>query len=316
MKRVSFIFLTLLFLISLSFWFSSCALSKLEKNLKPDDAEFLSTVRYIITSEERKIFLELPESERERFKEEFWERRDPDPDTEENEFKIEYYKRIEQANQMFLGEGRPGWITDRGRIYILFGRPTERHTFPIEAAGYCREVWYYGNFPVIFIDEHCSGSYILSAINLEHLQDLNIAQGYFQRTITQERSFFDYDLKLRRSERTTDSLTATLSFSIKYEQIWFEVQDNASLETELYLTMEIKDKSGKVIWEGEETIPISFKDEGELKTMRERKFTLDISIHLPDSNYPLPPPGIYLLYSNLKQRTEGRELKKLLEIKL
>jgi len=316
MKRGLFIFLTVFFIIGLLFWSSSCRLSKLEKNLKPDDAEFLSTVRYIITSEERKIFLELPESERERFKEEFWERRDPDPDTEENEFKIEYFKRIEQANQMFVGEGRPGWITDRGRIYILFGPPMNRNTFPMERTGYCREVWYYGNFPVIFIDEHCSGTYIISAINLEHLQDLNLSQGYFQKTITQERSFFDYNLKLGRSTRTADSVTATLSFSMKYEQIWFEVQDDASLETELHLTLEIKEKSGKVIWKGEEKIPVSFKDEAELKAMRERKFTLDISIHLPDGNYPLPPPGKYLLYSNLKQGAEGRELKKLLEIKL
>lgn len=305
-----------LFLLSLSLLFSSCLMSRLERKLKPADQDWLSEVRYIITPEERKIFLELPESERETFKADFWARRDPDPDTETNEFKDEYYKRLERANQMFLGEGRPGWLTDRGRIFILFGPPTERHTYPMEASGYCREVWYYGSFPVIFIDEHCSGNFILSAINLEHLQDLNLAQGYFQNTITQERSVFDYDLKLIRSQRSGDSLRAWLSFSIKYEKIWFEVRDNASLETQLFLMVEIKDRAGNQIWQGQKTADLSFSDEEELKKMKGLKFTMEVEINLPDDRFPLPAPGKYLLYSTLKQRTGGKELKKVTEIKL
>ncbi|HAR36852.1 MAG: GWxTD domain-containing protein [Candidatus Aminicenantes bacterium] len=309
-------FLLPFFLLFVSLIFSSCLTSRLERKLKPADQDWLSEVRYIITPEERKIFLELPESEREQFKVDFWARRDPDPDTEANEFKDEYYKRLERANQMFLGEGRPGWLTDRGRIYILFGPPTERHTYPMEASGYCREVWYYGSFPVIFIDEHCSGNYILSAINLEHLQDLNLAQGYFQNTITQERSVFDYDLKLARSQRSGDSLRALLSFSMKYEQIWFEVRDDASLETQLFLVVEIKDRAGNQVWQGQKTANLSFSDEEELKKMRGLKFTMEVEINLPDGRFPLPAPGKYLLYSTLKQRTGGKELKKVSEIKL
>ncbi|MGQ9800484.1 MAG: GWxTD domain-containing protein [Candidatus Saccharicenans sp.] len=291
-------------------------MSRLERKLKPADQDWLSEVRYIITPEERKIFLELPESEREQFKVDFWARRDPDPDTEANEFKDEYYQRKERADQMFLGEGRPGWLTDRGRIYILFGPPTERHTYPMEASGYCREVWYYGSFPVIFIDEHCSGNFILSAINLEHLQDLNLAQGYFQNTITQEKSVFDYDLKLTRSQRSKDSLRAVLTFSMKYEQIWFEVRDDASLETQLFLVVEIKDRAGNQVWQGQKTANLSFSDEEELKKMRGLKFTMEVEINLPDDRFPLPASGKYLLYSTLKQRTGGKELKKVSEIKL
>ncbi|MCR4395654.1 MAG: GWxTD domain-containing protein [Candidatus Saccharicenans sp.] len=296
--------------------FSSCLMSRLERKLKPADQDWLSEVRYIITPEERKIFLELPESERAQFKTDFWARRDPDPDTEANEFKDEYYQRLERANQMFLGEGRPGWLTDRGRIYILFGPPAERHTYPMEASGYCREVWYYGSFPVIFIDEHCSGNYILSAINLKHLQDLNLAQGYFQNTVTQERSVFDYDLKLTRSQRSGDSLRARLSFSMKYEQIWFELRDDASLETQLFLVVEIKDRAGNLVWQGQKTANLSFSDEEELKKMRGMKFTMEVEINLPEGNFALPAPGKYLLYSTLKQRTGGKELKKVSEIKL
>jgi hypothetical protein len=217
---------------------------------------------------------------------------------------------------MFLGEGRPGWLTDRGRIFILFGSPTERHTYPMEASGYCREVWYYGNFPVIFVDEHCSGNYILSAINLEHLQDLNLAQAYFRQTITKERSVFNYKLKLVRRQRTADSLKVLLSFRMKYDEIWFEVQDNASLETELYLTLEIKDDKGRTIWSGQRTAALNFRDESELKKLEDTRFKMEIEINLPDEKYPLPPPGKYLLYSAVKQRTEGQELKKVTEIRL
>ncbi len=107
---------------------SACRLYKLARQLPPEYADFLSQVRYIITKEEEKIFLELPHSEKDRFIEEFWARRDPDPDTEENEFKTEFFKRVERANALFISEGKPGWLTDRGRIYVLFGPPTDRIT--------------------------------------------------------------------------------------------------------------------------------------------------------------------------------------------
>ena len=60
------------------------------------------------------------EEEREQFIEAFWDRRNPNPDSEDNEFKDEHYRRIEYANEHFQA-GMPGWMTDRGRIYIVFG---------------------------------------------------------------------------------------------------------------------------------------------------------------------------------------------------
>ncbi|MGB9893353.1 MAG: GWxTD domain-containing protein [Candidatus Saccharicenans sp.] len=310
------IILIKVFLLALCFSLISCLSSRLERKLKPEDANWLSEVRYIISSEERKIFLELPESEREKFKEEFWQRRDPDPDTEENEFRDEYYRRLKIADQMFRGEGRPGWQTDRGRIFILFGPPTDRQTFPMEAGGYCREIWYYGNFPVIFIDQNCTGNFVMVAINLKHLQDLNLAEGYFQKTITQENSFFNYDLKLKKLKRTANSLQAVLAFDIKYEQIWFETLDDGSLKAELLLTAEVKDSKGQVVWSGQQTMPLSFRDEKELKALRERKFISELEINLPDGQHPLPAPGKYFLYSTLRQAVGEKELKKVAEIKL
>lgn len=87
-------------------------------------------VVYIITDEERKAFKQLSnDEERDQFIEAFWQRRDPTPDTEENEFKEEHYRRIEYANEHFAA-GLPGWKTDRGRIYIMYGPADEIDAHP------------------------------------------------------------------------------------------------------------------------------------------------------------------------------------------
>jgi GWxTD domain-containing protein len=87
-------------------------------------------VVYIISDEERKAFKQLSnDEERDQFIEAFWQRRDPTPDTEENEFKEEHYRRIEYANEHFAA-GLPGWKTDRGRIYIMYGAADEIDAHP------------------------------------------------------------------------------------------------------------------------------------------------------------------------------------------
>ncbi len=87
-------------------------------------------VRWIITDEERAAFKALSnDEERDQFIEQFWLRRDPTPDTVENEFKEEHYRRIAYANEHFAA-GIPGWKTDRGRIYIVWGKPDEIESHP------------------------------------------------------------------------------------------------------------------------------------------------------------------------------------------
>jgi GWxTD domain-containing protein len=99
-------------------------LRKLEKELATPYKKWLEEeVPYIISDEERSAFLQLATNEeREQFIEAFWQRRDPTPDTVENEFKEEHYRRIAYANERF-SSGIPGWRTDRGRIYIMWGPP-------------------------------------------------------------------------------------------------------------------------------------------------------------------------------------------------
>src|SRR5438876_4392357 len=136
-------------------------------------------VTYIITDEERKAFKKLQtDDERERFIEEFWRRRDPDPDTDENEFKEEYYERIAYANEHF-SSGIPGWKSDRGRIWIMYGKPDEKETHPMggsyerpsyEGGGstttYPFETWFYrylagvgSGIEIEFVDPTGSGEY-------------------------------------------------------------------------------------------------------------------------------------------------------------
>jgi len=87
-------------------------------------------VVWIITDDERRAFKQLSnDEERDQFIEAFWQRRDPTPDTEENEFKEEHYRRIEYANEHFAA-GIPGWKTDRGRIYIMYGPADEIDAHP------------------------------------------------------------------------------------------------------------------------------------------------------------------------------------------
>ena len=87
-------------------------------------------VRWIITGEEVTAFKQLSnDEERDQFIEQFWLRRDPTPDTIENEFKEEHYRRIAYANEHFAA-GIPGWKTDRGRIYIVWGKPDEIESHP------------------------------------------------------------------------------------------------------------------------------------------------------------------------------------------
>jgi GWxTD domain-containing protein len=105
--------------------------AKLRKELETPYKKWMNEeVGYIISDEERKSFKNLQtDDERQQFIEGFWLRRDPTPDTEENEYREEHYRRIAYTNDQFAS-GIPGWKTDRGMIYIKFGPPDEREEHP------------------------------------------------------------------------------------------------------------------------------------------------------------------------------------------
>lgn len=157
--------------------------SQLHKELDTPYRKWLDEdVTYIITSEERSAFLRLQTNEeREQFIEQFWLRRNPDPDSPENTFKEEHYRRIAYTNEHFAS-GIPGWKTDRGRIYIMWGpadevdshpsggsyeRPAdegggETSTFPFEDWRYRYLEGIGNNVEIEFVDPTMTGEYRLT----------------------------------------------------------------------------------------------------------------------------------------------------------
>jgi len=160
---------------------------KLKKKQKKNDSDQVQyykrwleeDVDFIISEEERAVFKKLTnDEERDSFIEQFWDRRNPDPRSGHNAFKEEHYRRIAYANQNFAS-GIPGWRTDRGRIYIMYGKPDELESHPTggaynrpynEGGGttstYPFEKWWYrhidgvgDDIEIEFVDKSMSGEY-------------------------------------------------------------------------------------------------------------------------------------------------------------
>jgi len=155
-----------------------------QRELKQEISETYKTwlnqdVVWIISDEERKAFRNLSnDEERDAFIEQFWLRRNPDPDSQDNEFREEHYRRIAYANEHFAA-GKPGWKTDRGHIYISFGKPDSTDSHPSggsyerpmdegggETSTFPFETWHYrylegvgDNIDIEFVDTCQCGDY-------------------------------------------------------------------------------------------------------------------------------------------------------------
>jgi GWxTD domain-containing protein len=152
---------------------------RLRKELETPYKKWLDQdVVYIISDEEKKAFKGLQtDEEKDQFIEQFWLRRDPTPDTEENEYREEHYRRIAYTNEHYAS-GIPGWKSDRGMIYIKFGPADETDVHnggteerPIEEGGgqtsmYPYEKWRYRyldgigtNVEIEFVDTTMTGEF-------------------------------------------------------------------------------------------------------------------------------------------------------------
>ena len=143
-----------------------------QEKLPPKYEDWLKIVNYIITSQEKEVFLKLQnDRERDIFAEAFWRQRDPTPETPQNEFKEEHLKRFSYANEHFRrGTTREGWMTDMARIYIILGPPNSIERFDMQKGIHPCQVWYYygetrkglpAQFAVIFYQRGGSGEYRL-----------------------------------------------------------------------------------------------------------------------------------------------------------
>ncbi len=301
----------------------SCRYYKIEQKLDPINKDWLSRVRYIITKEEQHTFLDLPDEEKEQFKEDFWKRRDPDPNTEENEFQLEYFNRMDRADELFISEGKPGWMTDRGRIFILFGPPLDRITYPMgyDASSRCQEVWYYGDFPVVFVDNTCTGTYrlvtydlsSLRSLNLMYMHELNRAQASAQQTIRGRVEKIDFDWDVDKTVDTPDRIEGTLLVKIPYGNIWF-TEEGGKLVTTLDLRLELKDSEDTIVWEYENSYRVE-TDEGDLEDLKGKEYEIQIPFVLEKELSQLRT-GKNKLYGYLTNKTGGDTFKKVKEFNL
>lgn len=252
------------------------------RTLPPEDREFLSEVRYLINKKETKIFKNTAPEERRKFIEEFWKARDPDPASEENEFRDEYYRRIEEANRLFR-EGSAGWLSDRGRIFILLGEPERRDVYPSGYSFYEPpvEIWYYASFPIIFVDYHSEGLYKLDPTSAGRITMINSAQQQLKpQGITRDVRYLDFALKIQ----ATGPGEGRLTLEIPYRVINL-IQNNSSgaYQTQLKMTIRVQNQSGEKVLEKEEAFLVSVTQD-KLAGLG-KIHTIEFPIQLPAGKY-------------------------------
>jgi GWxTD domain-containing protein len=333
---------------------SSCATTGTRSQLDQLNQEFFSQVRYIISKEESKIFSELPPSARDEFIEKFWERRDPTPETEINEYQEAYLERVEEANKLFRGGGRPGWLQDRGRIYILFGPPSERLTNPMggqpidpyenpyEMVGTRRvgvgekptEIWIYYNLlssfqqphqvRLIFVDTLGTGDYKLSTNIQEALPG---AMGVEASAI--QNLGFSHELYKEESERTKLNLERAL-FNFSWEFLMKknrEIGSNLSIRIALpYKKVVFSSQEGRLIAEMSVEIQIISISDKPIWNYEDKQ-TLDIREEdltaYKDLAWEIEIPvrvwlnkGKYSVYIRIQNLSSDQEIEKLLRLKM
>jgi GWxTD domain-containing protein len=135
-------------------------------SIMPSIERAVDMLQYIMPRSEWRTLKDLPPKEQEQQLENFWKERDPTPDTRENELEDEFYSRIAFANQYFSlwKDAVDGWMTDRGKVYIIYGAPSnvERPYSPTGERGRY-EIWYYSHLQkrFVFLDRYDSEDYRL-----------------------------------------------------------------------------------------------------------------------------------------------------------
>jgi GWxTD domain-containing protein len=280
-----------------------CASAGLEKRLDPTGRDFVSKTRYLITREERRTFLNLPPSEREAFIAEFWKKRDPDPETEANAFRDEYFRRIDQANRLFSDGGEPGWLQDRGRIYILLGPPSDRATYPrgVTFYGLPMEFWSYGFFPIVFIDRDWTGNYKLEPQSANQLAEIMSAQLDLKPRVKADETALEARIDVR--SRTGGAFVRVL---VPYKKIWFAAE-GGRLKTALKLEIAVEGSSGTKAREARAERSLDFSEE-ELPALLAEELVLEVELELK--------PGSYVLVARLENSADGSRIFKTVPFKL
>ncbi len=269
------------FVLAIAAFAASCATSPAVKSLDDESREFLSKVRYLITRQERKQFLAIPATERKAFRDEFWEKRVVWPITDAGEFKDQYFARIAEANHLFTEAAEPGWLQDRGRVYILLGPPTNRITYPrgITFYGVPTEIWYYGFFPVVFTDEWWNGNYKLHPENVEQLSILNRTQKEWQPQIEVEEGKINFRVMVKEILAGR----ALIEVAIPFRTIWFDVKDK-TLRATLILTLVLMEMDEKEIWQSRVEYPLEMTED-KFRESYDKNHVIEVPVEAQEGDY-------------------------------
>lgn len=271
--------------------------------LDPESEVFYETARLIMTSEEKDIFTHLPDAEsRREFIEDFWSKRDPDPYTEENEFKKEFFDRIEYANKRFR-EGIPGWKTDRGRIYIFMGPPDKfeeffTHDDPDIRGGILWWIYYDYELGIEFVDERGNGAYKIRRYEGDFFSALdNLKLGQVPVLKGEKRKFVNFKLDYDRASSIIRITLPVDAFNFREESGLLR----ADLELQFFVYAKDKAKVEE------------FKEEKAIAEAEEKVVEMkDIVLTIP---HTLPPGTYYLDVVIISRAGELGKTRKIFEVK-
>ncbi len=304
-------FFVLSFPILLILGFVSCGGSGKKIAFDPESRDFYKYAQLIMTKVEKDIFSHLPDKEaREEFIADFWAKKDPDPSTEENEYKNEFFGRIEYANKRFR-EGGPGWKTDRGRIYIYLGPPDKfeeiftHNEYDLQGRKIRGSIliWVYYRFDLIiqFLDIAGNGKFTFDPM-YGLIGSLNEAiemakQGFSFQDGRMSQRFLDFDFKY-------DAEKKEIVVSLPVKGINF-LEEGGLLKAEFEFEFYVYEKAGS--WRdkfGEARV--FAKTEDELLEMKNIIFTFSYDIK----------PGKYYVDVSISGEESIDQTRKIFEIKV
>jgi GWxTD domain-containing protein len=278
------------------------------RSLPEKDKQFLSEVRYIITKKEKKVFQSLGETERAQFVEDFWKKRDPSPSTDENEFRQEYYNRIEQANRLFReGRNNSGWLTDRGRAHILLGPPERRNTYPSGYTFYDRpmEIWYYRYFTLYFVDYTFTGIYKLEPQSAQQIGIITTSQMQLKPEAPDgKRVVFDFGLRVENGASGEVKLVIAVPYATM--NMMEKAEQPGTFETTLTIDVQVKGSHEETVLQKKESHPIS------LQTAALDKLSKNLNILLPLKLQA----GKYSVLVTLENSTDNSQVSKKIKFKI
>jgi len=324
----------------------------LKPPLDSNSQKFLDLIRYIITPQEERIFREMPPEDRGEFIMDFWARRDPDPSTPENEFRSQYYTRLAVADKAFRA-GIPGWMTDKGRIYILLGPPTdvikksmgdaskefdkgkrELSSNLLEEGTITErptEIWIYNQYPdyfagplrLVFVDYDSSGDYKLTTdVEVKPFSMMSYHQS------DPDMTKYQWIGEIERDESLLEILPF-LDYSISIGKIEKDKEGNYAVDCffEILLsTISYRKENGQYVCDLE--LSVEVRDIEEKGTYREKKeITKHLSLEKLRKNikegYSLSEKiiiplerGTNKIYFSLRDRIQQKRLRKLNIIKI